>query len=273
MSSVPPTSSTMHDTPSSSWVPQAGRKRPRLSIITPVSGDCPTVLANLQAVAGQTGTNVEHVVVDCGCDDSTYDWIYAFRDRITVVPGSPQDGYGMAYNRGLAQASGEIIGFLAGDETYAHTRVLETVSLAMMPPRVDAVYGDMLGVVPEDTCHVKRALISGPYSPSGVAWGWAPPLSATFIRRDWCRQVLGMSTELRVAAAYDYLVRMMANPEFRLDYLNQPLVRKRLRFDWRGALPRCLLQPVEEWRVLRRHGLGGVGSLAWKNLLRLNHLL
>lgn len=248
-------------------------KRPQVSVITPVFGHCPSVLACLQSVAEQAQVEVEHVVVDCGCDEPTFTKILSRRRRITVVPGTARDTLGTAYNRGLLHSHGEVVGFLSGRQAYAHAGVLQAVCETLSETRADAVYGDLLGVALEDLHHVKRALLIGPFSRSRVAWGWAPPLSATFIRRHWCERVKGMSDDLRLAAPYDYLVRLMAQPAFHLDYLNQPLVRHRLHLSWREALHRLALQPREEWRVMRRHRVGGLGSLAWKNLLRINHLL
>ena len=57
------------------------------------------------------------------------------------------------------------------------------------------------------------------------------------------------------------------------DSLRNLADRHRLHLSWREALHRLALQPREEWRVMRRHRVGGLGSLAWKNLLRINHLL
>jgi len=249
------------------------RHRPQVSVVTPVFGHCPTVLACLESVAAQTGVDVEHVVVDCGCDEATFARILSWRHRITVVPGTARDTFGTAYNRGLLHSHGEFVGFLSGTQAYAHEGVLRAVCDTFAVAEADALYGDLLGVAQEDLNHVKRSLLIGPFSRERVAWGWAPPLSATFIRRHWCERVKGMSTELQLAAPYDYLVRLLAQPAFRLCYLNQPLVRRRLRLRWREALRRLARQPREEWRVMRRHRVGGLGSLAWKNLLRINHLL
>jgi len=253
--------------------PTEQARRPQVSVVTPVFGHCPTVLACLQSVAEQAQVTVEHVVVDCGCDEATFAKILSWRHRITVVPGTARDTFGTAYNRGLQHSHGEVVGFLSGTQAYAHPGVLQAVCESLGTAQVDAIYGDLLGVAQEDLGHVKRALLIGPFSRSRVAWGWAPPLSATFIRRHWCERVKGMSTDLQLAAPYDYLVRLLAQPAFRLCYLNQPLVRRRLRLSWREALHRLAHQPREEWRVMRRHQVGGLGSLAWKNLLRINHLL
>lgn len=160
-------------------------------------------------------------------------------------------------------------------QAYAHTGVLQAVCETLTEARSDAVavYGDLLDVALEDLYHVERALLIGPFSRSRVAWGWATPLSVTFIRRHWCVRVKGVSDDLQLAAAYDYIGRIMAQPDFHLDYLIQPLLRHRLRLCWRETLHRLAHQPREEWRVMRRHRVGGLGSLAWKKLLQIKHLL
>jgi glycosyltransferase involved in cell wall biosynthesis len=72
---------------------------------------------------------------------------------LTLLISEPDRGIYDALNKGIARASGEVIGFLHADDLYADPQVLARIAAAFADPAVDAVYGDLVYVSQADTDH------------------------------------------------------------------------------------------------------------------------
>ena len=89
---------------------------PLLSIITPSYNPGSTLEAALDSVAEQDYPAIEHIVVDGGSTDGTVELLQR-REEIRWV-SEPDRGLAHAMNKGIAMASGEIVGELNADDVY-----------------------------------------------------------------------------------------------------------------------------------------------------------
>ena len=71
-------------------------------------------------------------------------------------------------NKGLAAATGDIVGYLNSDDVYADSDVLRKVAHVFADGNVDACYGDLVYVQQDDMSRVVRYWRSRPYSPGLV---------------------------------------------------------------------------------------------------------
>jgi glycosyltransferase involved in cell wall biosynthesis len=69
-----------------------------------------------------------------------------------------------AMNKGLALATGEIIGVLNSDDFYCSNDVIEQVVKAFQESNTDCLYGDLNYVDPEDTSKILRKWRSGNFN-------------------------------------------------------------------------------------------------------------
>lgn len=105
---------------------RANSPRPSISVITPCLDARATIEVALDSVRDQGIADVEHIVVDGGSTDGTVE-LLAARPGIRWV-SAPDDGLSDALNKGLAMATGELIGWLNADDWYlpgAFAAVLE----------------------------------------------------------------------------------------------------------------------------------------------------
>jgi len=72
----------------------------------------------IQSVIGQDHENLEYIIVDGGSTDSSLDIIRRYEDRIDFWISGPDAGIYDAMNKGIALASGELIGLLNADDRY-----------------------------------------------------------------------------------------------------------------------------------------------------------
>jgi hypothetical protein len=154
----------------------------RVTIITACYNRAATIGEAIESVAGQTYRDIEHIVVDGGSTDGTLDVVARHRSVARLIPG-PDKGVYDALNKGIAAASGELIGFLHSDDVYAGNGVIERVAAEMKARALDALYGDVAFVRADDLDRVVRVYSSRRFRPSRIGWGWMPAHPGLFLRR------------------------------------------------------------------------------------------
>src|SRR5205823_7296989 len=91
-------------------------------------------------------------------------------------------------NKGVKASSGEVICFLHADDIYAGDDVIAIVVRAMAGDSLDALYGDVEFVRPENLAKVVRLYSSRRFRPSRIAWGWMPAHPALFVSAEVFRR-------------------------------------------------------------------------------------
>jgi glycosyltransferase involved in cell wall biosynthesis len=199
----------------------------RVSVITACFNSAATVLDTIRSVAGQSHGDIEHVFVDGGSRDVTLDIIRANCGPNARILTGPDAGIYDALNKGLAASSGEVISFLHADDIYASVDVVSTVVQAMAADSLDALYGDVEFVRPENLAKVVRLYSSRRFSPSRIAWGWMPAHPALFVSASVFRRFGGFKTDYKIAGDFEFIARVFSKPQLRYRYVPEVLVRMR----------------------------------------------
>jgi glycosyltransferase involved in cell wall biosynthesis len=241
----------------------------QITIVTAVFNRVHTVRGAIDSVQSQTHENVQHVVVDGASGDGTLALLKACISSEAVLVSEPDKGIYDALNKGLALATGDVVGVMHSDDFFADERVLGDVANAFADPNVDAVYGDLEYVAAANPSHVVRHWRAGPYLPDRLAWGWMPPHPTLFVRRELIERWGGYDTRYRIAADYDWMLRYLGHAKIRPQYVPRVLVKMRTGGASNQSLQKIALKSWEDWLIMRRNrigNLGGVGSLLWKNV-------
>jgi len=244
----------------------------KISVITAVYNRVGTVAGAVMSVRRQSYAAVEHVVVDGASSDGTAALLNSMADERAHdmrFLSEPDGGIYDALNKGFALSSGEVIGLMHSDDFFAGDYVLERVMAAFKDPSVDAVYGDLDYVDKDDSSRVVRHWQSGPFHRSRLSWGWMPPHPALFLRRRVIEQWGGYDTSYRIAADYDAILRYFSKEGFRAAYIPRVLVKMRVGGESNRSIGKILLKSGEDYRALKKSGVGGLGVLACKNLVKI----
>jgi glycosyltransferase involved in cell wall biosynthesis len=228
-----------------------------------------TVLDTLDSVARQTYRNVEHIVVDGASTDGTSEILETRRGQINVLVRENDNGIYDALNKGIAMSSGDVIGFLHADDLFADDTVLERIGLAFADARVDAVYGDLEYVSRRDTKLVRRRWCAGRFSPARLAWGWMPPHPTFYVRRQIYERLGLFNTQMQIAADYDCILRFLGKGQIVPMYIPEVLVRMRVGGMSNRSISNIFRKSREDYRALSSSGVGGWGTLIWKNLSKI----
>ncbi len=112
----------------------------RVSIITIVRNDPEGIIKTIESVSRQTHPDIEYIVVDGASTDQTLENIRSRMQSIDVLISEPDAGISDAWNKGIAQASGEIIGILNAADEYEDNAV--ALAVAKIAQGYDIVYGN-----------------------------------------------------------------------------------------------------------------------------------
>jgi glycosyltransferase involved in cell wall biosynthesis len=200
----------------------------KLSIITVCFNSASTIRDTIESVLSQDYGDIEYIVVDGGSKDGTQAIVESYGERISRFVSEPDKGLYDAMNKGVAMATGAVIGILNSDDFYESTTSLSSVAKAFeRRPESDAVFGDVVFVNPADLHTVTRFYRANRFAPWKLRFGWMPPHPATFIRKSAYDIVGQYSLKYRISADYEFFVRLFKVHALKYSYLDQVLVRMR----------------------------------------------
>ncbi|OSQ53499.1 glycosyltransferase family 2 protein [Marivita geojedonensis] len=241
----------------------------KISVVTAVYNRRATIAQALGSVSSQNYAQVEHVIQDGGSTDGTVDLIAEISNDRMRLTSEPDDGIYDAINRGIRRAQGDVIGLMHSDDLFAHTDVLTAVAEALSNPDLDGVYGDLDYVAADDTSRIIRRWRSGPYSQDRLSKGWMPPHPTVYLRRDVFDRYGLYDTSYRIAADYDAMLRYLGKGQIKLGYIPDVMVKMRVGGESNKSLGKILRKSREDYRAIRSNGVGGLGTLARKNLSKI----
>ena len=245
----------------------------KISIIT-ATWNCLSTLGHcLDSVSGQTYAEVEHIVIDGYSTDGTRELLLSRQSQLARFISEPDDGIYDALNKGLAQATGEVVGFLHADDFYPSSTVLAEVAKIFEDPAVDAVYGDLDYVQKNDTVRIVRRWKSSAYDARKLRRGWMPPHPTLIVRRKWYTRIGGFDTTFRISADYLSILQLFSAPSFRAVYLPQVLVKMRVGGVSNRSLANMMRKSREDMAALRSTGVGGLRTLLLKNVSKIGQFL
>lgn len=180
--------------------------------------------------------------------DATVEVVRAGSKNRLVLISEADRGVYDGMNKGIARASGDVIGTLNADDFYASSTVLETVAAAFADPSVDSVYGDLM-YVNADPCssdgagtvlqesregfvlpgeRLVRRWKAGAMATTSFRWGWMPPHPTFFVRRSVYEKFGAFRLDLGTAADYELMLRFLVKHRITTRYLPRPLVKMRV---------------------------------------------
>lgn len=227
----------------------------KISLITVSFNAEATIGDTLDSVGMQTHPDVQHIVVDGASTDGTMAIIDSFRAGISVVVSEPDRGIYDAMNKGIALATGEVIGFLNADDVFANPRVLARVSEVMAREDLDALFADAEFFRAEEPGRTVRRYRSAHFAPDRIAWGWMPAHPTLFLHRRVFQRFGTFRTDYRIAGDFELIARIFHANTLKYRYLPEVLVRMRSGGVSTGGWRNTLLLNREVLRACRENGI------------------
>lgn len=198
----------------------------KLSIITSCYNSADTIRDTLESVARQDYSDIEHIIVDGGSEDDTLAIVSEFTHVAKVVSEKDRGIYD-AMNKGIAIATGDIIGILNSDDFYTGPGVISDVVRQMEQSGADTLYADLDYVSSTDKTKVVRSWRAGSYAVRKFYYGWMPPHPTFFVRKYIYERYGTFNLSLRSAADYEIMLRFLVRHDVTTTYLNKTIVQMR----------------------------------------------
>jgi glycosyltransferase involved in cell wall biosynthesis len=237
----------------------------KLTLLTASWNSAATIGDTLRSVRAQTYPDIEHIVIDGGSKDDTMAVVAREGPHLARAVSERDKGIYDAYNKGIGFASGEIIGFINSDDFYAHTGVAARVmELFDADPELEAVHADLVYVAQDDPAKVVRWWKSRPCTDKSLARGFIPAHPTVFLRRGVYDKAGLFDLDYRLAADYEFLLRIFHTHAVKALYVPEIWVRMRTGGATGAGFDGIKRQNVEIRRAQAKHG---VDYPAWKFLI------
>ena len=241
----------------------------KISVITPVLNSVTTIEDCIKSLHSQTYENWEHIIVDGCSTDGTLDIIKRYLNKKTILISEPDNGLYDAFNKGIKLASGNIIGILHADDLYAHNKVLEMVANVFLNYDVSSCYGDLLYVSRSDPNKIIRYWKSGNYKPGMFRFGWHPPHTTLFIKKEIYEKYGYFNTDFKIAGDYEIMVRFFERYKITTFYIPSILVKMRVGGKSNKSLKNIIFQTWEDYKAWKINNLkGGLIAVFLKKLIK-----
>lgn len=195
--------------------------RPAVSIITICKNSAATIAETMESILGQQLNDLEYIIIDGGSTDGTQDIVRAFGYRVSIFVSEGDKGISDAFNKGIARASGNIIGLINADDRLLPGTLGKVVEFFENNQAIDVMHGDVLFY--DGDYFVKR--IQPP------AHWWLPWRMgafnihpATFVRGHLYQKHGHFDTSYKYAMDDDLFMRWLTAGAA-IAYLPEPLVR------------------------------------------------
>ncbi|MDD7986919.1 glycosyltransferase family 2 protein [Lentisphaera marina] len=243
----------------------------KISIVTICYNNAKEMKSAMDSILGQTYKDIEYIIVDGASTDGTQELVQSYGDRVSQFVSEPDKGLYDALNKGFRMATGDFIGLMHSDDIFAHSQVLENISELLKKTNADALYGDLQYVDKDDVDIVKRQWMSGDYDKSKLKKGWMPPHPTLYLRREIYEEVKlpngeYFDTSLKIAADYDFMMRILNKYDIKPVYLAEVTVKMRVGGASNRNLKALIRKSKEDMLVMRRNGLNPWTTLFWKNI-------
>jgi glycosyltransferase involved in cell wall biosynthesis len=198
----------------------------KISIITAAYNSAQTIRDTLQCVHNQHYPDVEHIVVDGQSSDPTVSIVNEFRHVARII-SEKDEGIYDAMNKGIAAATGDVIGILNSDDIYTGPEVISTIADVFADPGVQCSYADLQYVQSGNLNKIVRTWKAGHFNRRNFYFGWMPPHPTFFVRREVYDQAGLFNISLRSAADYELMLRILIKHEIHAHYIPKVLVKMR----------------------------------------------
>lgn len=223
---------------------------PKVSVITTTYNDAANLKMIMEQVAEQDYENLEYIIVDGGSTDETLELIRQMEERL---PGQVQwisekdNGIYDAINKGIRLATGDIIGCCF--DRYADEGVISRMVSIMELEGTDGVHGDLCYM---DGDRIVRRWHQGQ---GNIRSGWMPGHPTLYLRRAVYERFGLYKTDYRIAADYEFMVRILYRNQVTLSYLPELLIYMSHGGTSTGSIGAYVESLKEGHRALKENGV------------------
>jgi glycosyltransferase involved in cell wall biosynthesis len=216
----------------------------KISIITVVYNGEKYLKDCIDSVLAQDYTNIEYILIDGCSTDNSFVIAKGYEGKIPVLISEKDQGMYDALNKGIALATGDVIGILNADDVLANSTVISSVAALFHADGVEAVYGDLNYVAADNLSRIQRKWRSQSVKPNDLLLGWMPAHPTLYLKKHLFEKWGGYQLKYGSAADYELMFRMFYKYQIKPSYLPEVMVSMR-----NGGMSNQTL--AHRWRALK----------------------
>ena len=242
----------------------------KITIITATFNSAATVRDTLESILRQTHQDWELIIEDGLSKDDTLAIVREYepqcKGRMRIF-SEKDEGIYDAMNRGIARATGDVIGILNSDDFYYDERVLEDINNAMEGQPIDCVYGDLKYVQSSDKNQIVRIWKSSQHENGAFLRGWHPAHPTFYARRE-CYEKLGtFDTSFPISADFELMLRFLEVAGLRNRYIPRYFIKMRMGGESMRNLRNIINGNRGILRALRKNGFEPSSSFILRRMI------
>ena len=188
----------------------------KVTIITVCYNSVSTIEKTFLSVKMQTYSNLEYIVIDGNSNDGTIDLITKYISIIDVCISESDQGLYDAMNKGIAMASGDLVGILNSDDIFQTNTVIEEIVDFHKKNNIKASIGDVIQVNDKDK--VVRLYSSKNWKPEKLAMGFMPPHPSIFFKRELFGIFGNYNLEFKIGSDFELIARFFLKNNIKWKY-------------------------------------------------------
>ena len=243
----------------------------KFSIITAVFNNKDLVKGALDSVHSQVDVSYEHLIMDGGSTDGTLEFIHSLNLPHLKIESGKDKGIYDALNKGVEKAAGDIIGILHSDDLYTSSDVLKKVE-KLFQNGADVVYADLEYVSRDDINNVFRKWRSGTFSSLDLRLGWVAPHPTFFVKKSVYEEVGEYNLNYRISGDYDFILRVLSNPKYKVSYLPETIIKMRLGGESTKSLKSYWKGSKQDYEIAKKHFIAPAFTVISKVVRKLPQL-
>jgi glycosyltransferase len=237
----------------------------KISIITVCYNSEKTIYDAINSINLQTYPNIEHVFIDGLSTDETLDVIKINSKRDNIIISEPDKGIYDALNKGILNATGDIIGFLHSDDVLNESNTIEDIVNTFNIESVDGVYGDLLYVDKQNINKIIRNWKSCIFEKELLNKGWMPPHPTLFLKKNIYHKYGLFDLNYSISSDYEFILRIFKNKSLKFTYIPNVISKMRIGGASNRNIKNIINKTIEDYRALKSNNTGNLFSLIRKN--------
>lgn len=243
----------------------------KISIITVTYNSASTLEKTIESIKGQSAFNeIEYILIDGKSTDNTVELLKQNSKYIKKWISEPDNGIYDAMNKGASLASGDWVGFLHADDVLASNTIIEEMIDILKSNSINVLYGNLNYVSGINGEKVVRQWKSNVFNKDLLKKGWMPPHPTLYLNRHLFWKIGGFDTQFRIAADYDYILRLFTSPEIKSFFMDKLMVKMRVGGVSNRSISNIIMKSKEDYRALKKNQVGGLRTLLFKNICKLS---
>jgi len=190
----------------------------KFSIITPVLNSADTLETTILSVITQNvDAEIEYIVIDGGSTDGTLAILETYSAHIDILISEPDLGIYDAMNKGIANATGDIIGIVNSDDWYTPNAFSELLKASERHPESSIFYSSI-----DNYLNGKLYDRFLPGNLDNLPIAFVLNHAGCFVKREVYDTIGHFNTRYSIVADYDFFLRAY-NVGLKFHYIETPL--------------------------------------------------